>query len=186
MEVQSCVKFIRGFCALSLPDRIIEDTVERKIVERFVPLGVVVGIVPWNFPLMLTIFKLPAALLTGNTFILKPSPMSPYSGLKLAELACRFFPPGVFQALSGNDDLGPWLTGQEGIPLSFYLFCWLSYYGPGENCISGSNIDHNIRDRYDCLYGINCNGQEHPENCGIKASDFRDGRKRPSRCLPGR
>lgn len=99
---------------MTLSETVIEDTAERRVVERFVPLGVAVGIVPWNFPLMLSFFKLPAALLTGNTFILKPSPFTPYCCLKIAELGCRFFPPGVFQALSGSDQLGPWLTGNPG------------------------------------------------------------------------
>jgi acyl-CoA reductase-like NAD-dependent aldehyde dehydrogenase len=59
--------------------------------------------------------KIAPALLTGNCIILKPSPFTPYCGLKLAELAQRFFPPGVVQALSGDDNLGPWLTSHPGI-----------------------------------------------------------------------
>ncbi|KAI0817314.1 aldehyde dehydrogenase [Xylaria sp. FL0064] len=82
----------------------------RTAIVRYVPIGVGVGIVPWNFPLTLGIGKLLPALLSGNTFIWKPSPFTPYSALKLAEIGSKIFPPGVFQALSGNDDLGPWLT----------------------------------------------------------------------------
>ncbi|KAI9168048.1 LOW QUALITY PROTEIN: putative aldehyde dehydrogenase FUS7 [Paramyrothecium foliicola] len=66
--------------------------------------------VPWNFPLTLGVGKLVPALLAGNTFIWKPSPYTPYSALKLAEIAAKVLPPGVFQALSGDEDLGPWLT----------------------------------------------------------------------------
>lgn len=65
---------------------------------------------PWNFPLTLGIGKLLPALLAGNTFIWKPSPYAPYSALKMAELGTKVFPPGVFQALSGEDSLGPLLT----------------------------------------------------------------------------
>jgi acyl-CoA reductase-like NAD-dependent aldehyde dehydrogenase len=82
---------------------------------RYVPLGVGVGIVPWNFPITLGVGKLFPALLAGNTFIWKPSPYSPYSALKLAELGTRIFPPGVFQALSGEDDLGPLLTSHPDV-----------------------------------------------------------------------
>ncbi|KAI0972956.1 Aldehyde/histidinol dehydrogenase [Xylaria arbuscula] len=110
IEVQSCVKWIRGVCELSLPDNVIEETEERRVIERYTPLGVAVGIVPWNFPLMLSFFKIPAALLTGNVFILKPSPFTPYCCLKVVELGLQFFPPGVLQALSGDDRLGPWIT----------------------------------------------------------------------------
>jgi acyl-CoA reductase-like NAD-dependent aldehyde dehydrogenase len=46
---------------------------------------------------------------------LNDSPFTPYCGLKLAELAQQFFPPGVIQSLSGDDRLGPWLTGHPGI-----------------------------------------------------------------------
>lgn len=74
-----------------------------------------VGIVPWNFPLTLGIGKLVPALLAGNTFIWKPSPYSPYSALKLAEIGAKVLPPGVFQALAGNDDLGPMLTEHPGV-----------------------------------------------------------------------
>jgi acyl-CoA reductase-like NAD-dependent aldehyde dehydrogenase len=68
------------------------------------------GIVPWNWPVLLGLGKVGPALITGNTFIMKPSPFTPYCDLKLGELGMSIFPPGVFQVLSGNDDLGPWLT----------------------------------------------------------------------------
>jgi len=51
----------------------------------------------------------------GNTIIVKPSPYTPYTALKFAELARQCFPPGVVQALSGDDNLGPWMTAMEGI-----------------------------------------------------------------------
>lgn len=90
-------------------------SVQRTAIVRYVPLGVGVGIVPWNFPLTLGVGKLFPALLAGNTFIWKPSPFSPYSALKLAELGTKVFPPGVFQALSGAEDLGPILTAHPDI-----------------------------------------------------------------------
>lgn len=73
------------------------------------------GIVPWNFPVLLAVGKLDAALLTGNTFIWKPSPYTPYTSLKLGELGAKIFPPGVLQVLSGGDDLGPRLTAHPGV-----------------------------------------------------------------------
>jgi acyl-CoA reductase-like NAD-dependent aldehyde dehydrogenase len=81
---------------------------------RYTPLGVCVGIVPWNFPIVLAINKIAPAVMSGNTVIIKPSPFTPYCGIKLVELAQRFFPPGVIQVLSGNDSLGPWLTSHPG------------------------------------------------------------------------
>lgn len=53
--------------------------------------------------------------MAGNCIIVKPSPFTPYCGIKIVELAQRFFPPGVVQVLSGGDDLGPMLTAHPGI-----------------------------------------------------------------------
>ncbi|KAI1259227.1 Aldehyde/histidinol dehydrogenase [Xylariaceae sp. FL1019] len=77
----------------------------RAAIVRYVPLRSGVGIIPWNIPQTLGIGKLLAALLAGNTLIWKPSPFAPYSALKLAEIGAKVLPPGVFQALSGRDDL---------------------------------------------------------------------------------
>jgi acyl-CoA reductase-like NAD-dependent aldehyde dehydrogenase len=88
---------------------------KQTIIVRHVPLGVVVGIVPWNFPVLLACGKLGPALVTGNTIVIKPSPFTPYCDLKLGELAQAFFPPGVVQVLSGDDKLGPWLTAHPGV-----------------------------------------------------------------------
>lgn len=82
---------------------------------RYVPIGPSVGLVPWNFPITLGMGKLLPALLAGNTFIWKSSPFSPYTALKLAELGAKIFPPGVFQALSGAENLGPMLTSHPDI-----------------------------------------------------------------------
>ncbi|CAG9983855.1 unnamed protein product [Clonostachys byssicola] len=92
------------------PEETIEDSAERKITTSYVPVGIAVGIVPWNYPIYLASAKTGPALLTGNAFILKASP--PYTSLKMAE---RFFPPGVFQALSGDDSLGPMLTSHHDV-----------------------------------------------------------------------
>lgn len=66
------------------------------------PLGVVASIVPWNFPLMMTAWKIAPALAAGNSVILKPSEKSPLSALRLAALAREAgLPNGVFQVLPG-------------------------------------------------------------------------------------
>ncbi|KAL2820252.1 aldehyde dehydrogenase domain-containing protein [Aspergillus cavernicola] len=115
LEITGAINWLRETCDLELKDEIIEDSDERKLVVRHTPIGVAVGIVPWNFPLTLCCLKLAPAVLTGNTVIIKPSPFTPYCGLKLVELAQQVFPPGVVQALSGDDNLGPWLTAHPGI-----------------------------------------------------------------------
>lgn len=113
-EMEHGSLWIRGINKIDLPEEITEEA-ERTVIVRYTPLGVVGAIVPWNYPIMLAFAKLAPALVTGNTVILKPSPFAPYCVLKLAELAQHFFPPGVIQALSGDDSLGPWLTAHPGI-----------------------------------------------------------------------
>ncbi|KAL1850368.1 hypothetical protein Daus18300_012963 [Diaporthe australafricana] len=116
-EVATGLAFLKGTCGLSLPEEVLENTPERKITTRYMPLGVVAGIVPWNYPVFLACGKIGPALLTGNAFILKPSPVAPYACMKLVELGARFFPPGVFQALSGDDDLGPLFTAHPDVDM---------------------------------------------------------------------
>ncbi|KAK1996013.1 aldehyde dehydrogenase [Colletotrichum falcatum] len=115
VETYLSVSWIRGMADIQLPEDVVEDSETRTVVTRYTPLGVVAAIVPWNFPLLLAVGKIAPALLTGNVIIVKPSPFTPYGGLKLVELAQQFFPPGVVQFLSGDDDLGPWLTSHPGI-----------------------------------------------------------------------
>jgi len=85
------------------------------VVTRRTPLGVVGAITPWNFPVLLSIWKIAPALVAGNTIIVKPSPFTPLCLLKLAELAQAFLPPGVFNVVPGGDDLGKWMTAHPGI-----------------------------------------------------------------------
>ncbi|CAH0030343.1 unnamed protein product [Clonostachys rhizophaga] len=91
------------------------DDEDRTAIVRYVPLGVVAGIIPWNFPLAIGVGKVFPALLAGNAFIWKPSPFSPYSALKIAELGAIILPPGVLQALSGDESLGPHFTAHPDI-----------------------------------------------------------------------
>ncbi|KAL8831734.1 MAG: hypothetical protein Q9170_005164 [Blastenia crenularia] len=114
-EIGMSTSWLRAFSQMDLPEEIIEDTEDRKVVTRYMPLGVACGIVPWNFPILLGIGKIAPALHTGNTIIIKPSPYAPYCNLKLAELAAQVFPPGVVQCLSGEEDLGPMLTAHPDI-----------------------------------------------------------------------
>jgi 1-pyrroline dehydrogenase len=66
------------------------------------PIGVAGLIAPWNYPLMMSIWKIGPALATGNTVVLKPSELTPLTALKMAELAADIFPPGVFNVITGD------------------------------------------------------------------------------------
>ena len=66
------------------------------------PVGVVGGIVPWNYPAELAAWKLGPALAAGNTIVLKPSEGTPMSALLMADIAKDLFPPGVFNVVTGH------------------------------------------------------------------------------------
>ncbi|PGH08075.1 hypothetical protein AJ79_06075 [Helicocarpus griseus UAMH5409] len=114
-EIGMATTWLRTIPTQTLPEEVLEDTEDRKIIHHHVPMGVACGIVPWNYPILLACGKIAPALYTGNTLIVKPSPFTPYCDLKLGELATKFFPPGVLQVLSGGDDLGPMMTAHPGI-----------------------------------------------------------------------
>ena len=66
------------------------------------PIGVAGLIAPWNYPLMMAVWKIGPALASGNTVVLKPSELTPLTALKMAELAADIFPPGVFNVITGD------------------------------------------------------------------------------------
>ncbi|MFI0792963.1 gamma-aminobutyraldehyde dehydrogenase [Micromonospora rubida] len=70
------------------------------------PIGVCAQVTPWNYPLMMAVWKTAPALAAGNTVVLKPSDTTPVSTLLLAEIAAEFFPPGVFNVVCGDRDTG--------------------------------------------------------------------------------
>jgi betaine-aldehyde dehydrogenase len=70
------------------------------------PIGVCAQVTPWNYPIMMAIWKIAPALAAGNTVVLKPSDTTPVTTLWLAEVAAEFFPPGVFNVVCGDRDTG--------------------------------------------------------------------------------
>ena len=68
------------------------------------PIGVVGQIAPWNYPLMMAIWKIGPALATGNTIVLKPSELTPLTALRLGELAAEVLPPGVLNVITGDGE----------------------------------------------------------------------------------
>jgi betaine-aldehyde dehydrogenase len=77
------------------------------------PVGVCAQVAPWNYPMMMAVWKFAPALAAGNTVVLKPSDTTPVSTLLLAEIAAEFFPPGVFNVICGDRDTGRELVSHE-------------------------------------------------------------------------
>ena len=113
-EVMAAAQWCQATASLTLPDREIEAGPGRRQVTRYVPIGVVAGISPWNFPVVLSIWKVAPALLAGNTLVLKPSPFTPMSVLRIGELVRDFVPAGVLNIITGGDALGPLMTAHPG------------------------------------------------------------------------
>jgi acyl-CoA reductase-like NAD-dependent aldehyde dehydrogenase len=109
-EVAGAAVWFAYTASLEVPVEVIQETEEARIEVRRRPLGVVAAITPWNYPLLLAVWKIAPALLAGNTVVAKPSPFTPLTTLALGELLRDALPPGVLNVLSGGDELGSWMT----------------------------------------------------------------------------
>lgn len=114
-EIGAAAWWIGVVADQQIPEAISDALPGQSAITRHVPLGVVGGIVPWNFPVLLAVWKIGPALLTGNTLVLKPSPYTPLTTLRLGELLRPLLPPGVLNVISGSDTLGPLMSAHPGI-----------------------------------------------------------------------
>jgi len=110
IEMFAAGMWLQYYADLEVPREVIQDDDAAFVEVVRKPLGVVAAITPWNFPVVLASWKIAPALLAGNTMVLKPSPFTPLSTLKIGELLRDVLPPGVFNVVSGGDELGAWMT----------------------------------------------------------------------------
>jgi betaine-aldehyde dehydrogenase len=90
LEGRSAAEYMRGFTSF----------IRRE------PIGVCAAVTPWNYPMMMAVWKFAPALAAGNTMVLKPSDTTPVTTLLLAELMSEHLPPGVFNVITGDRDTG--------------------------------------------------------------------------------
>lgn len=114
-EIIGSVIWCREIAKQSLATEMAEQTEGRTVETRRVPLGVVGGITPWNFPVLLAVWKIAPALVAGNTMVLKPSPWTSLCTLKLGELLRDVLPAGVLNIVSGGNELGERLVKHPGV-----------------------------------------------------------------------
>jgi acyl-CoA reductase-like NAD-dependent aldehyde dehydrogenase len=105
-EVHGAAAGLRFVAGVDIPVEVVYDQDALRIEVGRRPYGVVAAIAPWNYPLIVACGKIGAALRTGNTVVLKPSPYTPLSTLRLGELLAQAFPPGVLNVIAGGDELG--------------------------------------------------------------------------------
>lgn len=109
-EVAYSEYWLRYLGTLPLGPKLVEDSETRRVEMHRNPLGVVAAIIPWNLPLLVVAFKLPLALLAGNTLVVKPAATTPLATLRLGELCRQAFPPGVVNVVTDANDLGSVLS----------------------------------------------------------------------------
>jgi acyl-CoA reductase-like NAD-dependent aldehyde dehydrogenase len=114
-EVVFSAIYCRYFANVDVAPEVLQDNEETRVELSRVPLGVVACICPWNFPLLIAVYKLAPAILMGNTVIVKPAPTTPLTVLKFGELARSIFPAGVLNILSDEGDLGPHISNHPNI-----------------------------------------------------------------------
>jgi betaine-aldehyde dehydrogenase len=108
-ELPPCVDQIRFFAGAA---RVLEGRATGEYMKdhtssiRREPIGVVGQVTPWNYPLMMMVWKIAPALAAGNTVVLKPSDTTPASTTLFAEMAQEFLPPGVFNVVCGDRATG--------------------------------------------------------------------------------
>jgi acyl-CoA reductase-like NAD-dependent aldehyde dehydrogenase len=81
------------------------------------PFGPIAAIVPWNYPILLLMWKLAPALAAGNTAIVKPSPYTPLSTLEMCEAMAKLFPHGVLNVVTGEGEVGQALVDSPDVPM---------------------------------------------------------------------
>jgi betaine-aldehyde dehydrogenase len=98
LEGRSAGEYMRGFTSY----------VRRE------PVGVCAQVTPWNYPMMMAVWKWAPAIAAGNTVVLKPSDTTPVTTVRMAELMAEHLPPGVFNVVCGDRSTGAALIGHEG------------------------------------------------------------------------
>ena len=115
LEAGGCLAWTRVTAGLSLGEETIQDDAQGLIVLRRKAVGVVGSITPWNWPLMIATWHIMPALRVGCTVVIKPSPYTPLSTLRLVELMNMVLPPGVINVVTGDADVGDRMVGHPNI-----------------------------------------------------------------------
>ena len=98
------IRFFAGACRVPEGKAAGEYMQGYTSMIRREPIGVVGGIAPWNYPLMMAVWKFAPALAAGNVQVLKPSEQTPLTTLRFAQLAAEILPPGVFNVITGDGE----------------------------------------------------------------------------------
>ena len=124
-EVGNALEFFNEAQKVQIPVQVVSTTDTHSLEIHRRPIGVVAAIVPWNYPVHIAVMKLASALVFGNTIVIKPSPNTPLSTLRIGELLAEVFPKGVVNMLAGPDtrdehSVGDLLTRNPSVALACF------------------------------------------------------------------
>lgn len=114
-EIGGAVAWTRYTADLSLPVEVLQDGAEGRVELHRKPIGVVGSITPWNWPVMIACWHIIPAIRAGNTVVIKPSPLTPLSTIRLVELINQELPPGVVNVVTGENEIGSLMSSHPGI-----------------------------------------------------------------------
>ncbi len=114
-EVGGAVAWTRVTSGLTIPQETIQSDEKGSIVIERKPVGVVASITPWNWPLLIAIWHIVPAVRVGCTVVIKPSPFTPLSTLRLVQLMNEVLPPGVVNVVTGGGEIGTHLASHPGV-----------------------------------------------------------------------
>lgn len=114
-EVGACVSWLRATASFGMDEETIVDDGETRAVLNYRPIGVIGGIGPWNWPLMITIWQIGPALRMGNTIVVKPSANTTLSVAAMVDIMNTVLPEGVLQLVAANRGIGSAMTSHPDI-----------------------------------------------------------------------
>nr|WP_234903137.1 aldehyde dehydrogenase family protein [Ensifer adhaerens] len=114
-EIGGALAWTRHTAELNLPVEILQDDNEGRVELHRKPIGVVGSITPWNWPVMIACWHIVPAVRAGNTVVIKPSPLTPLSTIRLVEIMNEVLPPGVVNVVTGENEIGAALSAHPGI-----------------------------------------------------------------------
>lgn len=109
-EMGGAMAWTRHTAGLKLPLEVLQDTAEGRVELHRKPIGVVLSITPWNWPVMIACWHIIPAIRAGNTVVIKPSPNTPLSTIRLVELMNEVLPPGVVNCVTCDNRVAAALT----------------------------------------------------------------------------
>ncbi|MBN8938969.1 MAG: aldehyde dehydrogenase family protein [Rhizobiales bacterium] len=114
-EIGGALAWTRHTADIELPVEVLQDGEAGRVELHRKPIGVTGSITPWNWPVMIACWHIIPAVRTGNTVVIKPSPMTPLSTIRLVELINEVLPAGVVNVVTGENEIGALMSSHPGI-----------------------------------------------------------------------